>query len=44
MTSGMFAESDWFCSQAISAMDVPFSNCFLYDGVLGSGIVEQLGV
>ena len=40
----MFAESDWLCSQAISAMDVPFSNCFLYDGVLGSGIVEQLGV
>lgn len=32
----------FFCVQAISAKDRPYHNCFLYDGVRNTGIVEAL--
>ena len=32
----------FLCVQAISAKDRPYHNCFLYDGVRNTGIVEAL--
>lgn len=30
------------CMQALSGKDEPYHNCFLYDGVNSTGIVESL--